>query len=235
MDDISRYEHLHWWGPYSEAAIARMLPDALHNGDAIDLGCGRGALALHLSRARNMKVTAVDRSAASLALLARDAQESGMAGQLRPIQADATAWSPEAPVDFVGWLGGPYIKGDFPSTVATLATWLRPGGFLLLGEGFAVGPPHPTWQAIAGIPDGTFQTLDALHALVNRHDLRLVRAGTASRADWDHFETTVRDNLLASPVETPLRAERLRFIEAQLQWGRACLGMALMLVQKDAG
>ncbi len=233
-DDISRYAGLDWWGPYSDAAVQGIVGDAaLARGDgAVDVACGRGALSLWLARHHGLRVQAVDQSAAALSMLAQDAVSEGVHEIIVPIQADATTWQPDQPVAFVGWLGGPLLGGSFVRTVDALTRWLKPGGTLLLGHGYWSGTPPAPWREASGIPLETFTDWHGLLDQAQSSGLTLVRSAPCARADWDHFEGTLRANLVASPPNTPGRDARLRFVDAQLRWGRDCLGLGLVLLRR---
>ena len=233
-DDISRYAGLGWWGPYSDAAVEAVVGDAvLARGDlAVDVACGRGALALWLARRHGLRVEAVDQSAAALSMLAQDTVAVDIHDGIVPIRADAATWQPTQPAAFVGWLGSPLLGGSFPKTVEALTRWLKPGGYLLLGHGFWSGAPPRPWLEASGIPEDTFTDWPGLLGQAQSSGLTLVRATPCTTADWDHFEGTLRTNLLASPPDTPGRDARLRFVDAQLRWGRDCLGLGLVLLQR---
>ncbi len=231
---MARYAGLRWWGPLSDDQVAALLgapPARAPGGHAVDLACGRGALALWLARRAGMAVTAVDCSRAALDLLAADA--AGL--PITPTCADAVRWRPPAPVDLVGWLGGPPLGDSLAASLATLAGWLAPGGRLLVGLLHWTAPPPADWTAATGIDRAALPDADGLAAAVAAAGLVVEGRVAASRADWDHFEGTVAANLRAAPPDTPGRAPRLAFLDAQQRWGRDCLGHALLRLARAPG
>lgn len=82
---------------FDEAIAARVLPYLPENAHLCDAGCGLGLLSLALAPCCRA-VTAVDESAAALAVLAENAARAGV-GNIRAVQGDLFAMRPEAPYD----------------------------------------------------------------------------------------------------------------------------------------
>ncbi len=114
-------------------------------GTALEAGCGAGAEAIWLA-GRGWQVTAVDVAAAALARAAERAEESGVAGRVRWIEADLSVWEPDAPYDLVTTH---YAHPAMPQLdfYQRLAQWVAPSGTLLivghLHRDAATGQPPP--------------------------------------------------------------------------------------------
>lgn len=117
-------------------------------GRAVDLAAGEGRNAVWLA-ARGWEVTAVDFSAVALDKARAMADHAGVDIEL--VQADVTLWDPPEAVDLVVVAYLQLADGVREAVVSRAATWLRPGGHLVLvghdktnvtdGHG---GPPSET-------------------------------------------------------------------------------------------
>ena len=134
-------------------------------GTAIDLAAGEGRNAVWLAQ-QGWQAIAVDFSETGLAKARQLAEHRGVADRVETIVADALTYRPEEPVDLVViaylQLPGPMVR----TVLEHAATWLRPGGRLLivahdrsnLEHGYG-GPPMPevlydlddTVAALAGL------------------------------------------------------------------------------------
>jgi len=135
----------------------------LEPGTAIDLGAGEGRNAVWLA-SRGWTVTAVDFSPVGLDKAQELAAEHG--ATITTVQADATTWEPDAPVDLVV-LSYLQLPSDQQRTVLEhAATWRTPGGTLLViahdrsnvEHGYG-GPPSAD---VCYTVDDTVDALDAL-------------------------------------------------------------------------
>ena len=101
----------------------------LEPGTAIDLGAGEGRNAVWLA-SRGWTVTAVDFSQVGLDKAQQLASEHGV--DIVTVQADATTWQPDRPVDLVV-LSYLQLPADQQRIVLEhAATWLAPGGRLFV-------------------------------------------------------------------------------------------------------
>ena len=100
----------------------------------VDIGGGTGGLAVRAAELGH-RVTVVDPSPDALAILARRAEESGVAGLVTAHQGDLGTLGdlvPEGGVDVVLCHGVLEIVDDVPAALAAIAGVLRPGGVLSL-------------------------------------------------------------------------------------------------------
>ncbi|HEY7717281.1 MAG TPA: methyltransferase, partial [Pedococcus sp.] len=121
----------------------------------LDLGGGTGGLAVPLAE-QGHHVTVVDPSPDALAILARRADESGVADRVTAVQGDLGTLAdgsladrvPPGSADLVLCHGVLEIVDDVPAALASIAALLRPGGVLSL----LVGQRHAAvvTRAMAG-------------------------------------------------------------------------------------
>ncbi len=111
---------------FVEAHVADLTP-----GTAIDLAAGEGRNAVWLAR-RGWHVIAVDFSQVGLEKARRLAQEHGVDDRVRTMLADALTYAPPEPVDLVVVAYLQLPPEQQRTVLEHAATWLRPGGTLLV-------------------------------------------------------------------------------------------------------
>ncbi len=240
--DIWHYRGLAHWGPVSSARIDRLvsLMTLPAGGRVLDLGCGQGELLLALVDRYRVRAVGVDRSSHALdrarAAFAARAPEAAV----ELVCCEAEQYQPDEPwFEGVCWMGGPYLGGDFAHTVATLAGWLRPGGWLLCGNGFWIVPPPADYLEATGMR--AEELTDHWGNLVagRRAGLRLAYTAQSCRDEWDEFEGTILYNAERQAAEHPddpdpdgRLEQRRRWNDAQQRWGREVMGFACYLFRK---
>ncbi len=130
------------------ALLAEHLPDP--PADILDAGCGTGSLSL-LLRDLSHRVTGIDTSGPMLDLARAKLEGAGHAMPFHEMDAARPAF-PEGSFDIVLSRHVLWMFDDFPTVLDRWLSLLRPGGRLLLIEGF--------WHTGGGL-----HALDLLHAL----------------------------------------------------------------------
>ncbi len=126
--------------PYEAARLAAM-DQALgvgFLGPALEVGCAEGHFTEKLAR-RSSRVLALDISAVALARARKRAPQAVF------IEADLLTWEPgtEGPFDAVilgdvlYYIDRPGVGDEFAALFPRIASWLKPGGRLLLAHGFS--------------------------------------------------------------------------------------------------
>lgn len=232
---------LHVYGsPLSVAKMERVydLLDLPARPRVLDVGCGKGEVLLRMVERFDARVVGVDPS--PVLELARDAAAE------RAPHADATwigtgvadAGLEPASFDLTVCMGATHAFGGLDETLAALRDLTRPGGMVLVGEGFwEREPPQEYLDALGFGPDETLHDHAGNVAAAEAAGLRALFAVVASRDEWDEFEwlyryameTHRREHGLTPEQERELDARR-RFLDAQLRWGRGTLGFGLYLL-----
>ena len=121
--------------PWHRAEPPGLLTEALdargRTGTALDVGCGAGTFAIYMAR-RGYHVTGVDFMPQAVAILGRQAAESGLT--ITAAQADITVWEPPHAYDVVLDVGCLHSLGAGRHALykARLLRWLAPGGDFIL-------------------------------------------------------------------------------------------------------
>jgi SAM-dependent methyltransferase len=120
--------------------------NGLAPGTALDAGCGTGAEAVWLA-ARGWHVTGADIAAGALARAAARAARTPLNGALQLIKADLTTWEPADRFDLVATA---YAHPAIPQLdfYRRLATWVAPGGTLLIVGHLHGHGDHPEKAAV---------------------------------------------------------------------------------------
>lgn len=234
---------LPFWNPIAPAVLDTWLDDlSLPPGARVlDIGCGPGELLIRLARRHDCQGAGVDRHAQALDRGRERLAATPGAGRLELVEGDfrPADWAP-ASLDLIACLGASQALGGFDPLVAFAAERLAPGGWLLVGEGYWAAEPDPAYL------EGLGGTRDDLHddpgnqAVLASHGLAVQRSHRTTTAEWDRYEDTYRDNVLAhlrdhpdDPDALPMRERISGWRTLYETWGRTTLGFGLYLARRS--
>ncbi|GGP62786.1 SAM-dependent methyltransferase [Saccharothrix coeruleofusca] len=241
MTDVPANGHayLDFNSPLSDAKSYQLI-NGLHplaGATVVDYGCGWGELLLraveHEPTARGLGVDsdehAVRRGRATIAARGRSAHVS-----LEP--ADVTTWRGPA-ADVTICVGASHAWGGTAQALAALRERTRPGGRLLLGEGFWERPP--TERALGIFGDTVPGDLAELVDLALDSGFRLLALTTATPDEWDDFESrwcAGRERWLLEHPEHPEAASVRAIVDEHrdgwLKGYRGSLGFAYLTLAR---
>lgn len=237
-DDPGRYSLLGHrgtplWHPHDPGALDRLI-DAAGLGPqshALDVGCGRAEVALRIVERSGASARAVDLSPGAIALARAAAATRDPAGRLDAVCA---AFDPEAeaPADLVVCIGSTHVVGGLDGALDVLGRLLRPGGRLLIGDGFWASEPDPQWitRRFGGQRDALPSAAGIMQTFITR-GWRVVSGHTVSPDGWRAYETRHNTNLRAEGVPPALTARSNGWFEDWERWG-AALGFGLWLIER---
>lgn len=231
-------------GPLSEARAARVVARlaATGTGSVLDIGCGWGELMLRLlAAAPGARGVGIDINADDLALGRRLAAERGLAARVEYAEESGYRTA-RGPADIVLCVGSshalldPGQPHDPAVALRELRRLVRPGGRVLLGEGF--WERTPTEAELARMWPGAeareHLPLDGLVDLAVEAGFRTAWVETATGEEWEEFESGYRhatEVWLAAHPGHPLAARTRERVDRQRSaWlgYRSILGIAYL-------
>ncbi|MEU5982733.1 class I SAM-dependent methyltransferase [Streptomyces sp. NPDC047434] len=246
-----RLGNLTFHGPLSEDRAVRVIERiaAASPATVLDIGCGWGELLMRvLQAAPDASGVGIDINAEDLARGRLLAQEKGLADRVEFVEESALGTT-RGPVDAILCLGSsqalcdPALPYDPAAALRELRRLVRPGGRVVLGEGF--WERTPTDEELAGMWPGAgpddHLLLGPLVDLAIEAGFRPAWIETASREEWEEFESGYRHDTevwLAANPGHPLATETRERVDVQranwLKGYRNVLGIAyLTLIPVD--
>lgn len=203
----------------------------------LDAGCGEGALLNRLMTHFQCSGIGVDVDTEALAgarnLLSRFGdrvtliEKSVLEAGLETLQLDA-AFCIGATHAF-----GPPVEG-YRTALQTFQKIVKPGGYIVVGEGYWKKPPDPEYLSATGISAHESLTFEENSEIAEEMGLRPIYALRATDAEWDHFESAfwawAEEQLHQDPDNQELQAKAdhwRNWRRAYLKWGRDTMGFAL--------
>jgi SAM-dependent methyltransferase len=232
--DASRIAHgeLRLWNPLSERAldeaIALLAPPP--GGRVLDVACGRAEVLRRVAERFDVDATGYDTDAALI--------ESGPPG----LDLQVRDSPPPGPFDVALCIAASHALGGFPDALSALSELARPGGEVLLGEGYWRRPPSAEYlDALGGASPDELPDYSGLMRAAEDAGLTPLHASVASEADWDRYEWRLILNAerwaAAHPADPGAEVLLERAARARermtMPGGRETLGFALVLLRRN--
>lgn len=242
-DRLSAIRHgdLPFHNPLHPAVVDEVLDVAALGPDdrAVDLGCGPGELLVRLAERTGCGGLGVDLSTVQIEEARRRAAARAPNAVLEFRAVDAGEVEGEFALS--ACVGSTHALGGLDTALARLAELTRPGGHVLVGDGFWAREPADAYlEALGGATRDELCDFAGLVRAGERHGLIAVYVRIASEADWDRYEWTLTANGERFVAEHPdateageLRewddASRDRILSPG---GRDTMGFALVLLRR---
>lgn len=209
----------------------------------LDIGCGKGALLLEAVQRYGCRGVGVDPNPHFMSEARRRADEDGVLAHLTlhqgPLaEAEATA-AFQQPFDAVFCLGASQAVGRYRDLLAYAHSRLRPGGRLLVGDGYWKRAPSPDYLAILGAAPEELATHAENLAAGLASGYRVLATATASDDEWDVYEGLYCRARTRHALEHPDDPDATELLEtsqrghqAYLRWGRDTLGFGYYLLRR---
>lgn len=236
------HHHHRYCNPIDPAALEGVLGLAnLQAGQRVlDVGCGKGALIVHLAERYGVRCVGADINAAFLAEGRAEAERRGVANAVTLLEVEASRLDvAAASFDLGACIGSTHAFGTYRNTLRQLARLVRPGGHALVGEGYWKRAPAPEYLARLEAPADEYTTHEGNVAAGLAEGLESRGTCVSSEDDWDRYEglyaRTVEQYATEHPEDpdTPAMRDRIRrWRETYLRWGRDTLGFGLYLFRR---
>ena len=207
----------------------------------LDIGTGKAELPIRLIERYNVEAVGIDVSSPFLQEAREQAALRIPSKRLTLLLEDATAFdrSPET-FDLASCLGACHIFGGSRGTLNKLVQFVRPGGYLLIGEGYWKQEPSSAYlQALHTTPDELLTHADTV-GIGAALGLIPLYATVCNDDEWDRYEWLRLRNIecyarqMPDDPDVPALLERIRsWRDVYLRWGRETLGFGLYLFQRE--
>ena len=203
----------------------------------VDYGCGWAELLLRaVEHQPGVTGIGVDSDDYAIARGRSNVESRGLSDRVTLALADVTAFDTD-PADVAVSIGASHAWGDAEATLEAMRARLKPGGTLLLGDGFWEREPNALALGILG--DAGFTPLPDLVDLALAGGYRLLNLTTATLDEWDDFESrwcASRERWLLANPDHP-EADTVRGIvddhrEGWLKGYRGALGFAYLTLAR---
>ena len=215
----------------------------LPSGAAVmDIGCAYGEVSIHLARAFDARVTAVELDPVMAEGAEARIRAAGLSERIAVRrETSAAALTALPPFDLIVAIGStePAGKGlrEPAAVFAALSQHLTPGGALLWGDLFwKAEPPTPLRQLVE--TGGYYVSHDEWQAAAREAGLEVIVAEVSDEAEWAIYrtgmETAIADWLDARPdhPDAPTIAATAARIKMMFDFGAPYLGFAHYLFRK---
>ncbi|MFP3943424.1 MAG: SAM-dependent methyltransferase [Alphaproteobacteria bacterium] len=224
--------------PVGEDVLAGLL-DVLpleSGARVLDAGCGRGELPLRLAQRFGARVLGVDTDERALA----DARAAARQRQLSDLAEFRCMPALDLPAggkfDFAICVGSSHACGGYGAALEFLAERVRPGGTLLMGEGYWKRPPTAEYLKFLGAEESDLGSHYGNTRRAAALGLETVWSFASRAEDWDRYEGLYRlamHRWLGANPDDPHRDEfaqrSARWYDGYLRWGRDVMGFGLYL------
>jgi SAM-dependent methyltransferase len=183
--------------PVSDANLQRLLARLGPVDRVLDLGCGFGEwLLAALEATSGATGVGVDTSGPALVEARERAQRRGLADRVSFEEADAASYD-GAGFDAVLCVGATHAFGGLAGALHAVREHLRPGGRVLLGEGFWDGEPTPQAMSALGAAPGELPFLGELIEAARGVGWEPGYGHISSAEEWDDYEWSWTGSLTA--------------------------------------
>jgi len=227
--------------PMSEAKLVHTLSLLPLNpgGRVLEIGSGHGELARRLVHQFDIQVHAVENSALALEEARRLTSENAPESHISWMQEDAGTYLSTVEngyFDAAICVAASHALGGMESTLRHLSRVVRPGGSILIGEGYWKKKPDASYLGALGTEEQELLQYDTTVLLGERFGLTPLWAVVASEDDWDRFEwnysLAIEEYCQEHPEDPAVNEmqDKIRsWRRTYLTWGRDTLGFGLFL------
>jgi SAM-dependent methyltransferase len=212
------------------------------DGRVLDVGCGLGEwLLAAVGPLATGHGIGIDTSAAALAEARRRAARRSLSDRVTFEQADAATWTGGL-FDTVLCVGATHAFGGIGPALAALRTHLRPGGRVLLGDGFWETEPSAAALHALGAAPGELPTIGGVMGAARDSGFEPGHGHISTAAEWDAYEWAWTGALATWALTEAAGADRAEALELArthrrewLEGYRGQLGFVTVVLHDLAG
>jgi len=231
--------------PISLEKLDRVLGllDLAPGARVLDVGCGKGEMLIRLIERFEVRGVGVDLNAEFLDEARARAAARVPAADLTLLETPFEEFD-HAPGSFDAALcvGSTHACGGYAKALRALARAVRPGGPLVVGEGYWKRDPDPGYLSVLGAARDEMSDHAGNVAAGIEQGLTPLYSVTGSDDDWDHYEGLYARAIERFAAEHPddpdcdaMLTRIRRWRDAYLRWGRDTLGFGFYLFRKERG
>lgn len=231
--------------PFSDATVDALVArlDLPRAASVLDVGCGRAEwLVRVLERAPDATGVGVDLSPLALDAAGRRARAAGVETRLALVEGDGAEHlrGTDDAHDLITCTGSEHVLGTADDAWRILSARLRPGGLLLLAQGFWACEPTAAALAELGenLRDALPRGVSGLVASVVARGLAPLHVVVSSEREWDDYEWSWVGSLEdhawrhPGPEADELRAVAASHRDGYLNGYRGVLGYAAVIARR---
>lgn len=203
----------------------------------LDVGCGQGELILRLLQRFNCQAVGIDVDETAVQIAQQKLANYAPNVTLHTAPFGHITF-PANQFDACFSLGTTHAFGDvgeaLDNAFASLKVITKPGGLIILGDGYWRQQPDPAYLQMTGIDKKELRTHGENIFAGQKIGLECIYTITASYEEWDHFEgafwLAAERELLLNPHDKQIAAKverRRTWKNAYWQWGRETMGFGL--------
>ncbi len=220
--------------------LIRLL-DLGRDGRVLDAGCGQGEFLIRVIELTGASGLGMDVDSGSIVAARKNAEGRVQAQRCEFRVSDAQDEVPQdGSLDVAVCLGSTHAFGmgeaAYPNTIRRLSRAVRPGGRILVGEGYWKTPPASEYLELIGEPVGIYRDHAANVSFAEGQGLVPLYAAVSNDDEWDHFEWTHRMRIELESVlhpgdpEVKAKVRRSRvWRDGYVRWGRSTMGFGFYL------
>lgn len=225
--------------PLDDETVDRLLRRALRGRRSVlDLGCGDGTWLLRaLLQDGMLRAVGVDISGEGFDHVQEQAQEAGLAAQLKLHHGDAKDWVSQESFDVVMNIGSTYAFGGLLPSLNEARKHLAPGGLVVIGECFWERPPSEEVLTRMDASLDDYQDLTATMDDVIADGWLPLQGHVSTLQEWDNYHWSWTGSLAQWAVDHPDHADTLEvldtaaaFRQVWLRGFREILGFVTLLL-----
>jgi SAM-dependent methyltransferase len=214
---------------------------------ALDAGCGTGEFLLRVVANYLVHGIGVDRDPQCISAARESAAKRQLTSRCEFRTADVNELPTERGEFDVGiCIGSTHAFGPgeaaYPNTINRLIEAVRPGGLILIGEGYWKREPAAEYLKLIGDPVGIYRDHAGNISFAEERGLLPLYATVSNEDEWDHFEWShqlkIQRWAQANPNHPTLVASLNRgrqWREGYLRWGRSTMGFGIYLFRTPGG